>query len=309
MATRPPALQSANDIIDRAVSISPYFLAWVSGGKDSACVTSLLCEAKKRHPQLQVVGLFLYHVRELSFLMTPIRALTGRYGIPLIELPHWALSYWLSARWYRDPSPIEEQVYETKMIEVEFAARVQAACLLSGISRDKMWKEEPCTCDFSKRLRSGKPTRGWQPCGVCNNKSGMVKKPAFKREDLVVAPEDIWSAKGERLDDSPQRRGMLTCIATGNNPGWRNHASGVVGLDLRYKRIYPLAHWRTRDVFAYMRAMRLPAPPRLGALNQTGMGLRPQMLRAVKAHYPADYEKIVRQHPQVEAQVRRGESD
>lgn len=109
-----------------------------------------------------------------------------------------------------------------------------------------------------------------------------------------------WTVTGQRMDESLERRGMLTPIK---------------GLDWRHRRVYPLWRWVSRDVFAYLRARRIPLPEDFGkgARGVAGMSLSAETLRYLKAEHPADYAKVLEVFPFAEAQVKRlewyGETD
>lgn len=300
MAAHKDPLKSTTELIDRAVSYSPVIAVWTSAGKDSTVIADLVCKARARHPKLKVAGFFLYHVKGLSFFERPLNALSKRLDFPIFQLPHYRLSDYFRAALYRQPTKLVDEVAEIRKVDLEWAARCIFACHLSGIPREAMWKTGPCDCSYGVAIRAG-----WKPglndykdwCGKCDQKTGNKRTPAFEVDKLVVHPSDIWLASGERLDDSPQRRGMLSQT--------RKEEHGMVGLWERFRRIYPIAHWKTRDVHAYIRAYHLPPPPNLGKKNQSGMGLTPEGMAAIRENYPEDFEKILAQFPLVEAQAIR----
>jgi 3'-phosphoadenosine 5'-phosphosulfate sulfotransferase (PAPS reductase)/FAD synthetase len=103
-----------------------------------------------------------------------------------------------------------------------------------------------------------------------------------------------WSALGHRMTDSLERRGML-------NP--------LQGIDHKTRRVYPIWLWKTKAVFAYLRAKRIPLPPSLSAeqRNMTSANLRVDTLIYMREHYPDDYEKMKEVFPYAEAQIKRRE--
>jgi 3'-phosphoadenosine 5'-phosphosulfate sulfotransferase (PAPS reductase)/FAD synthetase len=293
-------IQSANALIDKAVSYSPYLIVWTSAGKDSTVIADLVHKARKRHPQLKVAGCFLYHVKGLSFFERPLQALSRRLDMEIFQLPHYRLSDYFRAAFYRQPTKLVDEVAEIRKVDLEWAISCIYACHLSGVSREAMWTSKPCDCPVGQKiLTGGRPGldefEAW--CGKCNRETGQRRTPAFEVDKLVVDPSSIWLASGERLDDSPQRRGMLSQT--------RHEAHGMVGLWERFRRIYPIAHWKTRDVHAYIRVNNLPLPPQLGRKNQSGMGMTPEGMAAIRQNYPEDFEKILAQFPLAEAQAIR----
>ncbi len=103
-----------------------------------------------------------------------------------------------------------------------------------------------------------------------------------------------WIAYGHRMSDSIERVGMLS----------RNG-----GLDSSGRRVYPLRSWNEAAVVAYLRARRIPAPPKLTILRRsmTGVSFQEDVLVAIRDQYPDDFEKIVEKFPYVPAKLARFE--
>ena len=98
-----------------------------------------------------------------------------------------------------------------------------------------------------------------------------------------------WIAAGERIADSIVRRAMIT------RDGSINDKRG---------RIFPLAHWRKRDVVAYVRREKLRVSEETEVLGFSFRDIDPKSLYLVKQHYPADYERILEFFPLAEAGVK-----
>lgn len=103
-----------------------------------------------------------------------------------------------------------------------------------------------------------------------------------------------WIAYGHRQNDSIERVGMLS----------RNR-----GFDLKGRRVYPLRAWNEAAVVAYMRARKIPAPPRLTVLKRamTGISFQEDVLIAIRDQYPDDFAKIVEKFPYITAKLVRHE--
>lgn len=103
-----------------------------------------------------------------------------------------------------------------------------------------------------------------------------------------------WIAYGHRQNDSIERVGMLS----------RNE-----GLDRVGRRVYPLRSWNEAAVMAYLRARRIPPPPKLTALKRsmTGVSFQEDVLVAIRDQFPEDFEKIVEKFPYLPAKLARYE--
>lgn len=104
----------------------------------------------------------------------------------------------------------------------------------------------------------------------------------------------MWIAYGHRMCDSIERVGMLS----------RNG-----GLDRSGRRVYPLRSWNEAAVVAYLRARRIPLPPRLTILKRsmTGVSFQEDVLIAIREQFPDDFEKIVEKFPYLIAKLARFE--
>lgn len=102
-----------------------------------------------------------------------------------------------------------------------------------------------------------------------------------------------WIAAGERIDDSIVRRAMIKHSGT---------------IDEQRGRIYPVATWSKKEVFAYMKAKRLRLGGDSRALGFSFRGLEGNQLHAIKQKFPEDYEKIRAYYPFCESAVRRYEA-
>lgn len=103
-----------------------------------------------------------------------------------------------------------------------------------------------------------------------------------------------WIAYGHRMADSIERVGMLS----------RNGGFDGVG-----RRVYPLRSWNEAAVMAYLRARRIPPPPRLTILKRsmTGVSFQEDVLIAIRENYPDDFDKIVEKFPYLPAKLARYE--
>lgn len=122
-------------------------------------------------------------------------------------------------------------------------------------------------------------TVGWR-------KTRQVHIEALMRERTGLA----WIAYGHRMAESLERRGML-------------HANS--GFDEKGPRLYPIWDWTTADVWAYIRAAKIPPPPQLGRVNQGGVNLKFETLSWFAEHAPADLERIFEMFPYARALFHR----
>jgi phosphoadenosine phosphosulfate reductase len=139
------------------------------------------------------------------------------------------------------------------------------------------------------------------------NRSGMrLKRTALKElkiTDVEMFARDYfgieWIASGESKYDSLQRRGMLSVL------GDSSIAQGAA--DKKRKRLYPICDWNRATVFAYLRRQHIPTPSFYRYMKSSLGRFRADELQAVHDHYPADYAKIMKVFPFMEAVRVRGE--
>jgi len=104
---------------------------------------------------------------------------------------------------------------------------------------------------------------------------------------------EAFIAYGHRMDESLPRRGML---------------KGRAGYLEKERRVYPLWNWSSKDVFAYLRARRIPLPVQLGKGDVSGVDLTLPAMSVLKEHYPDDYARVREVFPYVDALFVRAES-
>jgi phosphoadenosine phosphosulfate reductase len=95
-----------------------------------------------------------------------------------------------------------------------------------------------------------------------------------------------WIAAGERISDSLWRRGMIKSSGT---------------CDPKRGRFYPVAHFSTKEVLAYIKHHRLKFSPETNVLGYSLQGLEGQDLFRIKQHYPQDFRKMCEWFPFLEA--------
>jgi phosphoadenosine phosphosulfate reductase len=127
----------------------------------------------------------------------------------------------------------------------------------------------------------------WGADKLRQSKAKDVQRALTKRTGID------WFAYGERGADSYAR-----WFFTHHKDGVRDEQG----------RLYPIWDWKTADVFAYLKARRIPVPERLGDRKVSGVDLQPASLAHIKARHPGDYRKILEVFPWAEVQVRKFES-
>ena len=103
---------------------------------------------------------------------------------------------------------------------------------------------------------------------------------------LRIEHDIWWIAAGERIADSIVRRAMIK-------------KSGSI--DEKRGRFYPVAHFNKQEILAYIRHRRLKLPPEYGVLGWSFRSLDPQDIVKIREHFPADFERIKKFFPFVEA--------
>lgn len=107
--------------------------------------------------------------------------------------------------------------------------------------------------------------------------------------DYMRENTDIWwIAAGERIADSVWRRAMIKRSGT---------------IDAKRGRFFPLAEWSKEDVMAYIRQRRLKVGAESARLGFSFRSLMGKDLVRIQKFYPADYAKIRRWFPLVDASI------
>ena len=261
-------IQHANLLIDDAVQLGPpIFLVGASGGKDSQCTLHLVCEARKRHPALQVGALYWYRVPDIDCMERPIRETCERLGVPLYRVPHDLLCGALIGAINREFTVETNEVPALKVVDLELAGKVRFAAHLSGIPEREIFDDQ-----------------------------GKVR---VSLKDFRVNPFGIWMAYGHRQNESLERKGMLS--------GFRNQlnefgvkSGGRLGFDPKSRRIYPLATWDRKNALTYVRHFHLPLAESFGRGDTSGLDPNnPEVLRYLRDRYPEDFARVVRLFPRV----------
>lgn len=97
-----------------------------------------------------------------------------------------------------------------------------------------------------------------------------------------------WIAAGERIADSVWRRAMIKSSGT---------------IDEKRGRFFPVAEWRKDDVRAYIRQRRLKVGVESSKLGFSFRSLMGHDLMQIQKYFPADYAKIRRWFPLVDASI------
>jgi hypothetical protein len=137
-------------------------------------------------------------------------------------------------------------------------------------------------------------------------KHGYLRPPlATSRKIRILAARDVERslttktdihifAYGERASDSFVRR-----FYTRENDGIRIREHRT--------KLYPIWDWKDADVYGYMKAKKIPAPPRFGEEGKnskmSGFGLNRDCLTWLKRRYPNDYAKVLKVFPYAEIQL------
>jgi len=77
------------------------------------------------------------------------------------------------------------------------------------------------------------------------------------------------------------------------------------GIDVKFKRVFPLRRWNRDDIYSYLRLNNIPYPFQLGGAEQAGIDLHPRSIAFLKNYYPTDYEKFLEVYPYAGARVEK----
>lgn len=102
-----------------------------------------------------------------------------------------------------------------------------------------------------------------------------------------------WITGGERKADSIFRNGMV---------------NKSTSLDVKRGRMYPLAYWKKKDVFDYMKFHKLYWPSFYKELGFSLHSLQGKELSRLKQVYPEDYQRVLQYFPEAEAGVLKYET-
>ncbi len=98
-----------------------------------------------------------------------------------------------------------------------------------------------------------------------------------------------WVVYGYKKADSLQRRGIL------------NQNCMIDGIDIRNRKIYPLANAKEKEVFKYCKIHKLPLPVEYQYNFRDINNFKGEALLWLYNNYPNDYQKVKKQYPFIEA--------
>jgi phosphoadenosine phosphosulfate reductase len=125
-------------------------------------------------------------------------------------------------------------------------------------------------------------------------RSGAMKLPRVKQWEVDAYLRRrfnvSWIIYGYKRQDSLERRGIINsnCIECD-------------GVDIRNRKIYPLANWSNREVIAYLKQKRLPLPVDYQYGFRDINTFKGPALLWLYRNFPEDYELVKAQYPLIEA--------
>jgi len=123
-----------------------------------------------------------------------------------------------------------------------------------------------------------------------NLKSAKKYRMADVERSLRAEFNISWIIDGAKKTDSMARRGMMAKLQD--------------GIDERNRKIYPLADWNDPKVMAYIKLNRLMLPVEYQHGFKRDFNVPTiEKLVYLKNNFPADYEKILAEFPQLESMV------
>lgn len=312
----PSPTARALDLLRRAARITPYFLIMASGGKDSNVAFPLLMDLQREMPQVRIAAQHWYTIpppemtggkRGMECVERPLRILAKQARAPIFWAPHYTLTDALYLGEIRPPTR-ETRRCERCLGKGRVDVEGQPTLLMDEGTRE---------CPRCRGVGMGAPRLRTTECEDAGRVAWAAQlagvavadlmprdeKPAMRSLDsLPVHPfTGIWTVWGQRLDDSLQRRAMITSFRAQRN------AAGVVtggrvGLNLKERRVFPIASWSAHDVLAFARARKLPPAASFGAVNTTNLDpAQPIVVECLKRYYPRDYERLLEVFPNARA--------
>lgn len=195
-----------------------------SGGKDSLVTLDIAHKYFKK-----ITCFFMYFVRGLEVAEAMLDLARQRYGVEILQYPHWATLIEYSQNGYRWPS-----------------------------------------------------------------------------QRLSALPDDISIHHVERLVMSDTHIPIILHGGKRSDSQWRRQQMNIDKKAGRNHRIYPLEDWNKHHVHSYLVRNNLPIPPSDGSAA-SGLGLTASCILWLYDAHRADYLKVKRIFPFVEAVVRRRE--
>lgn len=121
-------------------------------------------------------------------------------------------------------------------------------------------------------------------------KTGKKYKMSDIEHGLRAKFNISYIAQGVRRDESLARRGMLKHLP--------------FGIDEKYKKIYPIADFSTKDVMSYIKLNKLPLPIEYSHGWKHDFSV-PDVdgLVYLKNNFPNDYKKVIAEFPKLESMV------
>lgn len=152
----------------------------VSGGKDSVANLALCCE---HFGAENVRAYMMFFVAGLSFQEKYLRYLEGRFGVPILRLPHWGLTRLFRQAALRHPTPDAKQPRTTRIRDIENFVRVKTG--VHWVATGERYRDSIQRQAQIKNCQGINPTRGrlypvgyWTTAAVFNYlKSHQIALP------------------------------------------------------------------------------------------------------------------------------------
>jgi 3'-phosphoadenosine 5'-phosphosulfate sulfotransferase (PAPS reductase)/FAD synthetase len=125
-------------------------------------------------------------------------------------------------------------------------------------------------------------------------------KKSYKLSDHEAVMRQKYNVsyivKGYRKQESMARRGMLAHIDC--------------GIDWKYKNLYPVADWSTKEILAYIKQHKLMLPQEYQSGYKHDIAVPDgKTMLWIKHNMPDDYTRILARYPEFEAMVFRETED
>lgn len=111
------ALAHAKEVIASVSHKTDRAILFFSAGKDSIVLLDLMSPYFK-----EIVCVFMYFVKDLEHIERYLKWAEGKYGVRVIQVPHWNLTYLLRSGTYCVPNP---KVKLMKLSDVDRSIKLQ----------------------------------------------------------------------------------------------------------------------------------------------------------------------------------------
>ena len=122
-----------------------------------------------------------------------------------------------------------------------------------------------------------------------------------------IGQPNAWHAGGQREVESLVRLAYLRKL---RNDEAAKTGRQLGGVDTKFRRVYPIWDWKTKDVYSFMKVRKIPISAPLGQRykgQSSGIGITAPQLTWLCREHPEDFARLEAIFPYARAQVLRAE--